>query len=185
MKTLITVLAAVWLVLPVRAATHDVSYGSFEAPDDFTFKRTGTIDSFSGTLTRNSDGFTISFDIGGMSGTHMSPKERNKCVFFRTHTINGNFTWTGIEHAEGKQTVTTTVYDYGERARLLSEESSAMRNLPPEQRDAKARELNERWAQLNKDRKRHPPANFWADVTRETDLAEFLLIVNSYKLKTQ
>jgi len=49
-------------------AIYDVRYGTFEAPDDFAFKHTGTIDSFMGTLTRKSDGFTISFDIGYMAG---------------------------------------------------------------------------------------------------------------------
>ena len=29
-----------------KAASYDVRYGSFEAPDDFIFKHTGTLDSF-------------------------------------------------------------------------------------------------------------------------------------------
>ena len=64
------------------AASYDVRYGSFEAPDDFVFKHTGTLDSFRGTLTRKSDGFTISFDIGLMAGTHMYPSKQDECTFF-------------------------------------------------------------------------------------------------------
>jgi hypothetical protein len=33
-------------------AIYDIRYGSFEAPDDFAFKRTGTIDSFIGRVLR-------------------------------------------------------------------------------------------------------------------------------------
>jgi hypothetical protein len=161
------------------AATYDVEYGSFEAPEDFIFKHTGTLDSFRGTLTRKSDGFTISFDIGDMAGTRMYPSKQEKCTFFRTHTINGNFAWTGIERSEGKQTVGTTIYDHGERSRRWGKEVSATHKLPAEQRARKAQELNERHAQFPK--KPAQPANFWADFTREADLAEFLLIVSTYK----
>jgi len=166
-----------------RPAGYDVGYGSFDAPDDFIFKHTGTIDSFRGTLTRKSDGFTISFDIGLMAGTRMYPAKQEKCTFFRTHTINGNFAWTGIERGEGKQTVSTTIYEHGERSRRWGEEASALRKLPAEERNRKAQELNERHAQFPK--KPPPPANFWADFTREADLAEFLLIVSTYKPKVQ
>ena len=100
-----------------RPASYDVGYGLVDAPDDFIFKHTGTIDSFRGTLTGKSDGFTISFDIGLMAGTHMYPSKQEKCTFFRTHTINGNLAWTGIERGEGKQTVGTTIYEHGELSR--------------------------------------------------------------------
>jgi len=166
-----------------KAASYDVRYGSFEAPDDFIFKHTGTLDSFRGTLTRKSDGFTISFDIGLMAGTHMYPYKQDKCTFFRTHTINGNFAWTGIERGDGKQTVSTTIYEHGERSRRWGEEASALRKLPAEERNRKAQELNERHAQFPKNPP--PPANFWADFTREADLAEFLLVVSTYKPKVQ
>jgi hypothetical protein len=57
------------LSVPAAAATHD-SYRTIEAPDDFVFEHTGTTDSFTGALTRKSDGFTIYLDIGKMAGTH-------------------------------------------------------------------------------------------------------------------
>src|SRR5437762_9528898 len=109
MHALIALFLAAFCAHEAIAATHDVGYGSFEAPDDFVFKHTGTLDSFRGTLTRKSDGFTISFDIGLMAGTHMYPSKQDECTFFRTHTINGNFAWTGIERGDGKRTVTTTI----------------------------------------------------------------------------
>lgn len=166
-----------------RAASYDVGYGSFDAPDDFTFKHTGTIDSFRGTLTRKSDGFTIWFDIGHMAGTHMYPSKQETCSFFRTHTINGNFAWTGIERGHGKETVSTTIYEHGERSRRWGEEVNATLKLPAEQRDRKAKERNEKHAQFPKNPP--APANFWADFTREADLARFLLIVSTYKPKAQ
>ena len=137
------------LVLSVRMAAADawdVRYGTFESPAGFTFQHTGTIDSFRGTLSRKSDGFTISFDIGYMAGLHMSESHRAKCVFYRTHKINGNLASTGIERVGDTQTITTTIYDQ------LANNKQA-------------------------------PANFWAAVKRDSDVAEFLLIVSSYKPK--
>jgi hypothetical protein len=118
-----------------------------------------------------------------MAGTHMYPSKQDKCTFFRTHTINGNFAWTGIERGDRKQTVTTTIYEHGERSRRWGEEVSALRKLPAEERNRKAQELNERHAQFPKNPPQ--PANFWADFTREADLAEFLLIVSTYEPKVQ
>lgn len=181
MHAIILTIAIIVLCNSAGAATYDTGYGTFETPEEFTFEKTGTVDSFSGTLTRKADGFTVSFDIGGMSGTHMSPKKRDQCVFFRTHTVNGNFTWTGIERGGGKQVITTTIFHHGELSRRMSEEVTATNKLSAEQRQQKAREWNERWGQLPKDPV--PPANFWADFTRDTDLADFLLIVSTYKPK--
>src|SRR5437868_13339322 len=82
MHALIALFLAAFCAHEAIAATHDVGYGSFEAPDDFVFKHTGTLDSFRGTLTRKSDGFTISFDIGLMAGTHMYPSKQDECTFF-------------------------------------------------------------------------------------------------------
>lgn len=84
---------------------------------------------------------------------------------------------------DGKQTVTTTIYEHGERSRRWGEEASALRKLLAEEHKRKAQELNERHAQFPKNPP--PPANFWADFTREADLAEFLLIVSTYKPKAQ
>jgi hypothetical protein len=183
MKTIITFILAVGLAIPAFAKTHDVRYGTFEAPDDYTFTQTGTLDSFMGTLRRNSDGFTIQFDIGRMAGTRMTPLRDDKPAYLRTHVIDGNFAYTGIERKDGKVTVATTICDWCERSRRFTEESAAIRALPPEQREEKYRELNERRAQQLKGIGN--PANFWADLKREEDLAEFLLIVNSFKLKPQ
>jgi hypothetical protein len=94
-----------------------------------------------------------------MAGTHISPSKKDKCTFFRTHTISGNFAWTGIERGEGKQAVTTTIYEHGERSRLWGEEASALRKLPAEEREQKAQEVNERHAQFPKNPPE--PANFW------------------------
>lgn len=97
------------------ATSYDVTYGSFEAPDDFIFKHAGMLDSFRGTLTRKSDGFTISFDIGLMAGTHMYPSKQDKCTFFCTHTVNGNFAWTANRQLRQPFTSMASVLDGGAR----------------------------------------------------------------------
>jgi hypothetical protein len=181
MRTLIAIFLTAFSGHAAIAAIHDVRYGTFEAPDDFVFKHTGTIDSFRGTLTRKSDGFTISFDIGLMAGVHMSQSKQEKCVFYRTHKINDSFAFTGIERTNGAQTIATTIYDNLERSRVLGEESKAMFKLPEPQREQTARQLNERFEALKKDKR--APANFWAEIKGDSDIAEFLLIVSSYKPK--
>jgi hypothetical protein len=167
-------------VIPAVLKVHDLSYGTIEAPDDFTLTHTGTIDSFMGTLTRKSDGFKIHFDVGLMAGTRVSWMIQDKFALFRLHVVSGNFAYTGIERAAGKQTVATTICDWCERSRRFLEESEAIRALPPEQREEKYRDLNNRRAQVTQ---RGNAANFWADFKRDEDLADFMLIVNSYKPK--
>jgi hypothetical protein len=145
MKTLIIALMAVSLARTTLAESHDVGSGTFEASEDFVFRHTGTKDSFMGTLTRKSDGFTITFDVGVMAGVHMSDSKKAKCTFYRRHNIGGIPASTGIEHVADGARITTTV-DY----------------------DSKTQRV---------------PANFWADIRKDSDIAEFLLIVTTYKPK--
>ena len=128
------------------AETHDVGYGTFESSEYFVFKRTGTKDSFMGTLTRKTDGFTITFDAGLMAGVHMSDSNKAKCTFYRRHSIGGIPASTGIERVADGQRITTTI-DY----------------------DSKTRRA---------------PVNFWADIRKDSDIAEFLLVVTTYKPKS-
>jgi hypothetical protein len=110
MKTLLTSVLALALVCPAIAATYDVGYGTITASE--IFKHAGTTDSFMGTLTRKSDGFTISFDIGKMAGTHMHDGKKEKCTFFRKHSIGALPATTGIEDVpDGPRIVTTVDYD--------------------------------------------------------------------------
>ena len=126
------------------ADVYDVRYGTFESPPGFTFKHTGTIDSFMGTLTRAVDGFTITFDVGAMAGTHMGEFRQHDCTFYRVHRINGIPAFTGIQRSASGQKITTTICD-------------------PKRPEA--------------------PANFWAEITKDSDIAEFLLIVSTYTPK--
>ncbi len=96
----------------VLAGTYDVGSGTFTASDEFVFKHTGTKDSFAGTLTRKSDGFTLYFDIGKMAGTQMHDGKKDQCTYFRKHSIGGLPVITGIEAIpDGKRIVTTVAYD--------------------------------------------------------------------------
>ncbi len=145
MKTLLAFLFALAVAFPAVAATYDVGYGTITASEDFVFKHTGTADSFMGTLTRKSDGFTITFDVGKMAGTHMHDGKKAECTFFRKHSIGAFPATTGIETVPDGQRIVTTV-DYN----------------PKTQRD---------------------PANFWAVIRKDSDLADFLLIVTTYQAK--
>jgi hypothetical protein len=167
-------------IIPAVSKIHDVQYGTIEVPDDFILAHTGTKDSFMGTLTRKSDGFTIHFDVGLMAGTRVSRMMQDKFAHFRLHMVSGNFAYTGIERVAGKQTASTTICDWCEKSRRFLEESEAIRALPPEQREEKYRDLNHRRTQ---DTQRGNTANFWADFRRDEDLVDFMLIVNSYKPK--
>lgn len=132
---------------PVSAKPLDVGYGTLEIPDDFDFTKTGTKDSFRGTLTRKSDGFTLYLDIGGMAGTHMHEGMKDKCTYFRKHSIGGLPAITGIETIpDGKRIVTTVAYE------------------PKTDRE---------------------PANFWVAIHKDTDIADFLIIVASYQPKAK
>jgi hypothetical protein len=146
MKTLIIALMAISLARTALAETHDVGSGTFEASEDFVFKRTGTKDSFMGILTRKSDGFTITFDVGFMAGVHMSDSKKAKCTFYRRHSIGGIPASTGIEHVADGARITTSL-DY----------------------DSKIQRA---------------PANFWADIRKDSDIAEFMVIVTTYKPKS-
>jgi len=142
MRILITLLLALSCAVPAIAATYDVGHGTITAPEDFVFKHTGTKDSFMGTLTRKSDGFVITFDIGMMAGTRMHEGKKEKCEFFRKHRVGTLSATTGIEAVEGVRQIATTV-DYD----------------PKTKRD---------------------PANFWAVIRKDTDIADFLLVVMTY-----
>ena len=147
MKKLGTAFLAIALAVPVFAKPIDVSYGTIEVPDDFAFTHTGTKDSFRGTLIRKSDNFTISFDIGGMAGTHMTEGKKETCTYFRSHRIGAFPATTGIEIVAGKPQISTTVV-----CGPKSDQS---------------------------------PANFWATIQKDADVADFLLIVASYQPKAK
>jgi len=147
MRRLLFLLVGAAMLQITLAKTHDVGYGTFEAHEDFTFKRTGTADSYMGTLTRKSDGFTITFDVGWMAGIQMSDRKRAQCEFYRRHNVGGVAASTGIERVDDRRRIVTTI-DFDSNVRRV-------------------------------------PANFWADVRTEAEVAEFLLIVTTYKPKEQ
>jgi len=152
MKSVVALLLVLGIA-GVRAAgagmeTLDLFYGRVDAPEGYTLKRTGTADSYRGTLTRASDGFTISFDIG--YGTRVTRRDQDPGESLWTHSINGESAYTRLERVDGKLTIATTICDWCEQMDQLNQE--------------------------------HPyPANFSADIARDEDLAEFMLIVDSWR----
>lgn len=179
------VLAALLIAVAAsaQAEIYDVSGGTIEVPDAFAFEHIRSTDSFIGKMTRKSDGFTIGFDVGVMAGTHMSPKTEDQCDLFRIHKINGHLAWTGIEKVDGsKRKITTTIYDFGVRFRRYGEEKNRVNKLPAEEREKEAQQVKALRAQVP-EKPEFEPANFWAEITSEIDLADFLLIVSSYQPK--
>src|SRR5690606_8247854 len=87
--------------------------------------------------------------------------------------------WTGMERTGGQFTAATTICDPCEHARLFVEESRAVAELPTEQRDEKLRELNQR--RQPSDNQRWSPANFWARIGNDQQLADFMRIVGTWK----
>lgn len=126
------------------AGTHDVGLGTIEAPEDFVFEK-GATDSVLGTLTRKSDKFTISFDVGGLAGIHMHDGEKAKCTFYRNSRVGGLPASLGIQPMANGQRITISIGD------IVTMKQS--------------------------------PANFWADIRKDSDIAKFMLIVTSFKLK--
>jgi hypothetical protein len=121
------------------------AYGSFTIPDEFSFQRSGTVDSLKGEIKRKIDGFVVHFDLGFMAGTHMHSKLQSLCSYFREHTINGISAKSGIQSKDTDKMITTTIDDPKSGA---------------------------------------APANFWATVKSDADLADFFVIVSTYKSAT-
>lgn len=178
MRKLLLLIAVTCPALAANAATHDAGYGTFEVPAGFTVSGGHATDSYMGALTRASDGFTIMFDIGTMAGTHVSPLKAERYMSLQELTINGEHAWTAMERGD-PFTVATTICDPCERARRFVEESRAIAALPREQREEKLRELNER--RQPQDNQMWSPANFWARIGNERQLADFMRIVGSWK----
>ncbi len=157
MRTLLLLVLAAALTPFAAAETYDLHFGTIEAPEDFVFKHTGTMDSFMGTLTRKSDGFVITFDVGEMSGMIMYEGKKAKRTYFRKHRIGALSASTGIENVIAGQ---------------------AAANVPEGQRIATT--IN---GDSNAPGDRNP-ANFWAPIRTNSDIADFLLIVTTYKAKS-
>lgn len=156
MKSFISYLTAVALTAAAAAETHDLQFGTIEAPEDFVFKRTGTVDSFMGTLTRKSDGFTITFDVGWVSGKLMHESRKAKRTYLRQHRIGGLSASTGIEDITA---------------------GGVFGNVPDGQLIATTVNID------SKTERDPEPANFWAPIRTNSDVADFLLIVGTYKAK--
>jgi hypothetical protein len=144
---LLFLLAIIVIASPAFAETRDVFYGTIEVPDDFVFQHTGTLDSFMGTLTRQSDGFTILFDLGGMPGVHRLVAKKEGYAYFRSHRVGGLPACTRIERTAKGQELTTLILQDGKVASCL--------------------------------------ANFRALIGKDSDIADFLLIVGTYRPKAQ
>jgi len=143
MKTLLLLLL-IGLAFPTFAETYDVSAGTIEVSEDFTFQKGGT-DSFMGSLTRKSDGWTIHFDVGGLAGIHMHDGKQADCTFYRHHRVGGQPAATGVEAIPNGRRIITSIGDIA----VL----------------------------------RQSPANFWTDIRTDSDIADFLLIVSTYRIK--
>jgi hypothetical protein len=83
--------------------------GTIRVPENFTNKRTGTIDSERGELT--GPGLMIGYDIGFMAGTHIGPLQLKEYNSYFNTSVNGHNTWIGLN----KEKLVVTIYDPGKK----------------------------------------------------------------------
>ena len=128
----------------VYTETIDLNVGMVKAPKGYLHKRTGTKDSQMGQITDDQGKLTIYYDIGVMAGTHMHPKLKSDCLWYKEQIINAHKVFSGLMNKDGKKLLLVTITEEG------SKDSSQF------------------------------PANFWAYVNGNGDIAEVSRIVLSY-----
>lgn len=78
-------------------------------PSHFSNKRTGTIDSDRGELSRPN--FTIFYDIGKMSGAHITDRNTRNSSYFTMSTYNGYKTYIGLRKEGDKDQLIITIWE--------------------------------------------------------------------------
>jgi hypothetical protein len=82
---------------PVTLKTIDLRIGTIQLPPEFSEKRTGTIDSRKGEISRSDPLFVITYDIGAMAGLHMHPMKKGSCLWFKEQMVAGQKCYMGMK----------------------------------------------------------------------------------------
>ncbi len=169
----------------VNGEVQDLYHGTIVLPDGFTVVR-GGIDSAAGEIKRESDDFTIEYDIGYMAGSEMTSSRAPKCSWFRQQTINGNYCSMGMLSHHGRPRIITTFYDLAIRSELLRAAVDNLKRQSASETDVREQlrleeQIYDEYRQARaEDRRGSAPANFAADVRSEADLLDYMLVVTSY-----
>ena len=158
------------LILGVAKSSYcgmiDLNRGYVNSSKNYRNERMGTKDSENGDLIRDDKKFVIHYDIGPKSVSKMSPyyMERD-CSWYLVQKINFSdkhirYIYAGIKQIRGKSTLFVIIDDILKFEPLLYN-----------------------YEKRNKNFINGFPANFWAEVNNETDVAELLLIAFSYNPK--
>ena len=140
----------------------DLDHGNINLLTNYQNERTGTKDSEMGKFVRDDGKFVINYDIGAMAGIHMHQGKKDECIwysqqFLGSYNNHHRFLYAGIMEKNGKKQMIIS----------LNEVISNTLTISNDEVDAFTF-----------------PANFWADITNENDVAELLLIAISYNPKS-
>ena len=101
-----------------RLKTINLGRDSVSVPSSFKNKRTGTIDSDMGQLSRPN--FTIFYDIGKMAGTHITDKYTRNSSYFTMGTYNGYKTYIGLRKEGDKDQLIITIWEPNQSSYILA-----------------------------------------------------------------
>lgn len=94
----------------------DLGNFSVSVPSQFKNKRTGTIDSDMGELSRRN--FTVFYDIGYMAGTHITDRNTRNSSYFTMGAYNGYKTYIGLRKEGDKDQLVITIWDPNEESSM-------------------------------------------------------------------
>ena len=94
---------------PATPEAIDLKIGTIQLPAGFSEKRTGTIDSRRGEISKNNAHFVITYDIGFSSGLHMHPQKKDACLWFKEKMEAGQRCYIGMEEKGTDRILTISV----------------------------------------------------------------------------
>jgi hypothetical protein len=94
---------------PARSEAVDLEVGTIQLLPSFSEKRTGTIDSRRGEITRENPPFVITYDIGAMAGLHMRPKLEGECLWFKEQIMANQKCYIGMKQKGTDKILTISI----------------------------------------------------------------------------
>ena len=149
------------IALSAVAQPIDVNFGTIELPSGFIVVNNPGIDTTCPNFIRTNDNFTIESDIGKMAGWKAHPLKKDDYDSLTKTSINGTMACIASETIAGKKYIYAT---------LAETFSTDLEGLSEEE--------------YRKRRDNVEPVNFYAEIASDRDLIDFMLLVCSYKKKS-
>lgn len=89
--------------------TVDLKAGTIQLSAGFSERMTGTKDSRRGEVFRNDPAFVVTYDIGYMAGLHMSPREKDACLWFKESLTDGQKCYMGMKQKGSDKILTISI----------------------------------------------------------------------------